>query len=39
MYIESRSYEEKFNELTVRIGKEFANELGFENMRKYSRSA
>lgn len=35
--IENREYEEQFNELTVRIGKEFANELGFANMRKYLR--
>jgi len=37
MDIETREYEEAFNELTVRIGKKFANELGFENMRKYLR--
>ena len=37
MDIENREYEEKFNEITSRIGKEFANELGYENMRKYMR--
>jgi SRSO17 transposase len=37
MEIKSSEYEEKFNELTVRLGKAFANELGFENMRKYVR--
>jgi SRSO17 transposase len=34
---ENNEYEEKFTELTGRIGKEFSNELGFQNMRKYLR--
>ena len=37
MDIENREYEEEFDKLTVRLGKEFANELGFSNMRKYLR--
>jgi len=37
MEIESKEYEEKFNGLTNRLGKEFTNELGYRNMRKYLR--
>jgi len=37
MDIESNKYEEEFDKITVRLGKEFANELGFANMRKYLR--
>ena len=37
MDIENKEYEEKFNNLTRRLGEEFANEMGFENMRKYLR--
>jgi len=34
---EKNEYEAEFDALTKRLGKEFANELGFKNMRKYLR--
>jgi len=37
MEIKQREYESEFNNLTMRIGKEFASEPGFQNMQNYLR--
>ena len=37
MEIDQGEYEAEFNNLTIRLGEEFASESGFQNMQKYLR--
>ena len=37
MEADRREYESEYNRMTYRLGKVFANELGFQNMQKYLR--